>query len=88
MSDFATKLSGLVAKEMADAHGDAERIAVVLERLTHALAFSIAIAAKGDPKAMQNFLTGAESYLYETAAGLAPFSEIMTRARRDGKGET
>lgn len=51
MSDFADRLSALVAMEMSQAHGDADRMAEVLERLTASVGFTIAIMAGGRPDA-------------------------------------
>lgn len=64
---FGDRLSGLCAMELAAAHGDAERIGEMIERLTNSLSFTIAIAARGNPKGMDEMLKGVESYLYESA---------------------
>ncbi len=77
--DFGERLSLLCSDELAGAHGDAERIGAMVERLTHSLAFTIAMATRGDAKGAQTFLTGVESYLYETSAKLAPLGALMAR---------
>lgn len=77
MSDFGDKLSGLCSMEMVAVRGDAERTGEMIERLVNSLAFTIAIAAKGDPKAIDTFLKGAEAYLYESAAGHAKIAKFM-----------
>lgn len=83
---FADKLAVLVSMEMADAHKDADRQAVVLERLLHSAAFTIGLMAKGSAETANNLLTGAESYLYDTAAGFAPIGKFMaTPGRRRGR---
>lgn len=64
---FGDRLSALCAMELSDAHGDPERIGAMIERLVNSMAFTVAIAAKGDPKAVDEMLKGAESYLYEAA---------------------
>lgn len=65
---FADRLSGLCAMELSASRGDPDRIGEMIERLTNSLSFTIAVAAKGDPKTMDTFLKGVESYLYEAAA--------------------
>jgi hypothetical protein len=79
-ADFASKLSLLVSQEMAAAHGDADRVGIVIERLLYSAAFSIAIASRGNQDGLSEMLQGAESYLYQEAAGLAGFSAAMARA--------
>jgi hypothetical protein len=75
--EFGDKLSALCAMELADAHGDADRIGAMIERLTNAVAFTVAIAARGDPKGMETMLQGAESYLYEAASGHGKMGKFM-----------
>ena len=68
-SEFADKLAALCAKEMRGALGDGDRAAAMVERLLSSLAFTIAIACKGDSAAIDEMLTGAEGYLAQAAAG-------------------
>ena len=79
-SDFDTKISIAVSKELADAHGDAERIGAMIDKLASSLAFTIAVASQGDPKAANSFLEGTVAYLYEAASRHAKFGEFMSRA--------
>ena len=81
MSDFADRLSALVSKEMAEAHGDQERIGIIIERLIHSAAFTIAIAAEGNAKGMETLLHGADAYLYEAATDHAKVGQLMASAR-------
>lgn len=79
---FAEKLSALTSAEMRETHfapDRMERMSEIIERLLFSAAFTIALAAKGDRSAMEKLLTGAESYLYESAAKLAPAGEILSR---------
>lgn len=74
---FSDRLSGLCAMELAGAHGDAARIGEMIERLISSLAFTIAIAAKGNPKAVDEMLKGAEAYLYEAAASHQKAAQLL-----------
>lgn len=78
---FADKLSGLCAMELTAAHGNAERIGAMIERLTNSLAFTIAIASRGDPEAIQTFLTGVEGYLYNATSEHQKMGVFMGKAR-------
>lgn len=77
---FGDRLSGLCAMELSAVRGDAERVGEMIERLLNSLAFTIAIAAKGDPKGMDDMLKGAESYLYEAASGHQKIGQFMATA--------
>ena len=54
MPDFQEKLSALVALEMSGA--DADKKAMVLERLLHAVSFTIALMARGDSSPTEQFM--------------------------------
>lgn len=86
MSNFSEKLATLTSREMADANGDADRIGIVIERLSAALGFTIAIAARGNGPAIDNLLEGATSYAHREAVARAPFARIMSGSRRDNSG--
>lgn len=77
MMDFQEKLSALVALEMSGAHADADRQAIVLERLLHAVSFTIALMAGGDSETTEQLLMGAEAYLSDGAVALSPFGQVM-----------
>jgi len=77
MSEFSDKLSGLVSLEMAAAHGNPDRMAEVLERLTASVGFTIAIMAKGSPEAANSLAEGASNYLVTEAARLQKFGKVM-----------
>lgn len=79
---FGDRLSGLCAMELSQAHGDYDRIGEMIERLLNSLAFTIAIAARGNPGGMSTMLMGAESYLNEAASGHAKMGQFMAQARR------
>jgi hypothetical protein len=76
---FADKLSALCAMELSDAQGDPERIGEMIERLINSLSFTIAIAAKGDPRGTSDMLEGAQAYLFSAAASHAKMGEFMSR---------
>ena len=78
---FGDRLSGLCAMELADAHGNPERIGAMIERLLNSLAFTVAIAARGNPEGMNEMLQGAEAYLYESAASHQKAGSFLNAAR-------
>ena len=78
MSDFETKLAVLTSAEMTAAKHDPERLALMFERLLNSAAFTIAMMGKGEAKAMNELLTGAEAYLGESVAGHAKSARMMT----------
>lgn len=85
MKDFHTRLTSLVSKEAAQ--GDQvknreEHMAHMIEALSRALGFTVAIAADGNAEAMDKLITGAEHYALEKAASIAPMAEIMAGIRR------
>lgn len=82
---FGDRLSALCAMELSGAHGDAERIGEMIERLLNSLAFTVAIATRGDPKAIDDMLTGASAYLYDTAAGHAKLGGLFEALKRSGR---
>jgi hypothetical protein len=81
---FSVQLSTLCAAEASAAHSDPERIAAMVERLTHALAFTIAVGTGGNQQAMSDLIEGATAYLLESAAGHQGMAQMLERARRHG----
>lgn len=79
MSDFADKLSSLVATELA-ADRSPEKAGVIMERLLTSLAMTIAISTRGDPKSTDTMLEGAVAYLYDGTAGYLRFGRFMSGA--------
>lgn len=73
---FSNDLANLVAKETRERRADPDRMAEMIERIAHALAFSIAIAGRGDPKGMNTMLEGVTAYIYSEAAAQAPMGEL------------
>lgn len=78
---FGDRLSGLCAIELTQARGDQGRVGEMIERLLNSLAFTIAIAAQGDPRVMDEMLKGAESYLYEAASSHQKIGQFMAVRR-------
>lgn len=83
---FADALASLTSKEMTQARGDQDREADAIERLARALGLSIAMAAGGDPKAIDTMIEGATAYAHEEAVSAAPLAAAaaMLRKRRMG----
>ena len=77
--DFKTKLSALVAKELT---GDAETIAMVIERLTDSLGLAIAVSCGGNISEADDMLTGVDGYLVECVANHAKLAAFMAVCRK------
>lgn len=82
MSNFEAALTGLCSKEAADAHGDPERMGVMIERLAASLGFTVAMAARGNGKAIDEMLEGATGYAHREAVEKAPFARFMSEMKR------
>lgn len=76
MSDFATQLSALCAKEAAAAKNDPDRMADMIERLATALGFTVAMAVKGDPAGIDQLMAGAEAHAHREAVEKAPLAAL------------
>lgn len=81
MSDFETKLSAMVSKEL---RGTADDIGTLIERLANALGLAIAVASRGDRQTADKLLTGAEGYLAESVAQHRKLAEFMATVKRQG----
>lgn len=79
---FADKLASLTASEAAKAKGDPERMGAMVERLSAALGFTIAIAANGDGPTIDEMMSGAEAYAHQEAVDKAPLIRLMSEFRR------
>jgi hypothetical protein len=85
MSEFSDKLFSLTSKEMADAkkNKDSERIGEMLEYLARALGFSIAVAANGNGKAIDEMIEGATAYAHSEAVEKSKFARIFEGLKHD-----
>ena len=79
---FDDKLTSLTASEAAKAKGDPERMGAMVERLSAALGFTIAIAANGDGPTIDKMMSGAEAYAHQEAVDKAPLIRLMFEFRR------
>lgn len=75
---FGDKLSGLCAMELCAAHGDADRIGEMIERLLNSLAFTVSMACHGNAEDSAEMLEGAVAYLYEAASGHARIADALS----------
>jgi hypothetical protein len=81
MADFGDKLSTLVSLEIAGNKArDPAVMSEIMERLASSLAFTIALAAQGDAKGINELIEGMTSYIFETAAERAPLAKTITSA--------
>ncbi len=76
--EFQHKLSALVSKELC---GDADAIAMVIERLTDSLGLAIAVSCRGEIPEADNMMTGVEGYLAECVANHAKLAAFMADCR-------
>lgn len=81
MSDFSAKLIALTSKEAADTHGSSERFGAMIENLSRALGFTIAMASGGNGKIIDNMIFGAEGYAHSEAVSKAPIAKFMNELR-------
>lgn len=84
MTGFSDDLSALVIKEMAASRGDSHRTSVVIECLARCLGFSIAIAARGEGRMIDELTEGATSYAHREAVEKAPVVHLMLRTQASG----
>lgn len=80
MTKFADDLAVLCSRALADA--DAELIGEMIERLLSSAALTIGVSANGNAKVMQELLTGAEAYLYESASEQARKAAFIASIRQ------
>ena len=80
--EFGDRLAALCSREASAARGDAERSAAMIERLASSLGFAVAVAAGGDPRVIDEMLTGAEGYAHQEAVAKAPFARFVAELRR------
>ena len=76
MTDFETRLSSLVSVAL---QGDADTIAMVIERLTNSLGLAVAVSCRGDVSQADDMLTGVDNYLAECVAQHAKLAAFMAR---------
>lgn len=75
--DFSEALAALCAKEQSAANGDADRMGVMIERLSAVLGFTIALAARGRPDGIDTMIEGATGYAHREAVAKAPLARFM-----------
>jgi hypothetical protein len=81
MTDFNDKLSSLVSLELSvGTVRDPAKMSGLIESLASSLAFTVAIAARGDAKAIEHLLEGTVAYIYTTAAERAPLARMIATA--------
>lgn len=81
VAGFATKLAVLTSSEASAAHSDAERMGVMIERLAAGLGFTIAVATRGDARAIDEMLAGAEAYAHAEAVDKSRLARFMADMR-------
>lgn len=81
MAEFNDKLASLVSLEMsAGTVHDPDKMSDLIESLASSLAFTVALAAHGEAKAIDHLLEGIVAYIYTTAAERAPLARMIAAA--------
>jgi hypothetical protein len=85
MADFGDKLAALVSIETAGGKvRDPAAMSEIMERLASSLAFTMALAAQGDAKGINELFEGMTAYIMETATERAPLARMITSAVSNG----
>jgi hypothetical protein len=84
MKDFIPKLQGLCAFTLAD-NRSPEDAAEMIEGLISALAFTIALASRGDPKTIDVMCEGANHYLLERCVDHKRAGQVLGHLAMGGK---
>ncbi len=74
---FENALALLISRELPLARHDPDRLSAITERLTHALAVTIAIGSGGDAARASTIIEGTRNYLDETVADLLPIGRLV-----------
>lgn len=81
MSDFENRLQAMCAAEASAGAKDADRMGAMVENIARALGFTIAMAARGDPKVIDEMMHGADAYAHAEAVDKAPFARFMSAVK-------
>jgi hypothetical protein len=76
MTDFASAVQSLAAKEAVACRKDPTRFPDMIETLARALGFSVALAAEGDGTTIAPLLEGATAYAHGEAVDKAPLAAL------------
>lgn len=74
---FGDRLSALCSEALTKARRDPELMGEMIERQINSLAFTLAIASKGNARGLGDMLAGAESHLNEQAATHAKVAQFL-----------
>ena len=77
--DFEGKLSALVSKQLT---GDADAIALTIERLANALGLAVAVSCRGNVALGSDMLTAVEGYVAEAVVNHAKLAAFMVECRQ------
>ena len=83
MSDFSDKLASLVNRERMAAQGDNDRIAEMIDRQIHCLAFTVALSFP--PSKRAEVLEGVTQAIYEEAAEAEGFLLALNLSGRQAE---
>lgn len=74
---FDVALVDVAGAELTHARKNPDRLAAMIERLTHTLAMTIAIGSGGDIAVAGTLSAGAQNYLDEAVADLMPIAKAV-----------
>ena len=75
---FSEDLARLCSTELRTAKGDEDRIAEMIERLTHSLSWTIALVSGGDHALAAKLLAGVDAHIGEMTTGGVKTYRTMT----------
>lgn len=78
---FTTDLAALCSAEITPAMNDPERGSEMITALCANLATTVLFTMRGDPKGMDEMLTGISNTLFEEAARQAPAASLLRKMR-------
>lgn len=85
MTDFATSIQSLLAKEAAEAVRNHERMGAMVEVVARALGFTVAMCARGNAEAIDEIMIGADAYAHSEAVDKAHLARFMCGIARAKK---
>ncbi|MDQ0506009.1 hypothetical protein [Xanthobacter agilis] len=74
---FSDRLAVVIAEQASHARRDPALYAEMIERLSHALGLTIAMAARGDGRRIDVLIEGATSHAHAEAVAWAPLAQVM-----------
>lgn len=74
---FDSKFGILFSAELAACHKNPDRMGALIESLSRALGFTIAMATGGKPEGIDLFMAGVEGYIHEEAVAKSRMAQFL-----------